>query len=305
VAYGRQARVTAARLATTTAPQRRARGLARRRSTSVVMVALTCAAAALAIVPLIAILGYLLKQGAGALSLDFFTNMPRPVGEPGGGMANAIVGTLILIGIASAVGLPIGIGAGLYLAERGGTKLADLVRFLADVLNGLPSIVMGIFAWQFLVRPIGHFSALAGGAAIGAMMIPLVTRTTEEMVRTVPQSLREAALALGYPRWRTSLQIVLRTALGGIVTGVLVAVARVAGETAPLLFTAFGNQFWSTNVAQPIAALPLQLFVYAISPYDEWHAQAWAGALVLIALVLVISVLARFAVRSRHGRAND
>jgi phosphate transport system permease protein len=269
------------------------------------MVALTCAAAALAIVPLIAILAYLLKQGASALSLDFFTNMPRPVGEAGGGMANAIVGTLMLIGIASAVGLPVGIGAGLYLAERGGTRLANLVRFLADVLNGLPSIVMGIFAWQFLVRPFGHFSALAGGAAIGAMMIPLVTRTTEEMVRTVPQSLREAALALGYPRWRTSLQIVLRTALGGIVTGVLVAVARVAGETAPLLFTAFGNQFWSTDVTQPIAALPLQVFVYAISPYDEWHAHAWAGALVLIALVLVISILARIAVRSRHGRAND
>ena len=289
-----------------TAPARaRARGLARRRGTSLVMIALTCVAAALAIVPLIAILAYLLKQGAGALSLDFFRNMPKPVGEPGGGMANAIVGTLMLIGIASSVGLPIGIGAGLYLAERGGTKLADLVRFLADVLNGLPSIVMGIFAWEFLVRPVGHFSALAGGAAIGAMMIPLVTRTTEEMVRTVPQSLREAALALGYPRWRTSLQIVLRTALGGIVTGVLVAVARVAGETAPLLFTAFGNQFWSTNVSQPIAALPLQVFVYAISPYDEWHAQAWAGALVLIGLVLVISVLARFAVRSRHGRAND
>jgi phosphate transport system permease protein len=297
--------VTAAGLPTTAVPRRRARGLARRRGTSVAMVALTCAAAALAIVPLIAILAHLLEQGAGALSLDFFTNMPRPVGEPGGGMANAIVGTLILIGIASAVGLPVGIGAGLYLAERGGTKLANLVRFLADVLNGLPSIVMGIFAWQFLVRPIGHFSALAGGAAIGAMMIPLVTRTTEEMVRTVPQSLREAALALGYPRWRTSLQIVLRTALGGIVTGVLVAMARVAGETAPLLFTAFGNQFWSTKVTQPIAALPLQLFVYAISPYDEWHAQAWAGALVLIGLVLVISVLARFAVRSRHGRAND
>ena len=296
--------MTAAGMATAS-PHRQARGLARRRATSVIMVALTCAAAALAIVPLIAILAYLLKQGAGALSADFFTNMPRPVGEPGGGMANAIVGTLILIGIASAVGLPVGIGAGLYLAERGGTKLANLVRFLADVLNGLPSIVMGIFAWQFLVRPIGHFSALAGGAAIGAMMIPLVTRTTEEMVRTVPQSLREAALALGYPRWRTSLQIVLRTALGGIVTGVLVAVARVAGETAPLLFTAFGNQFWSTQVSQPIAALPLQVFVYAISPYDEWHAHAWAGALVLIAIVLVISVLARFAVRSRHGRSND
>ncbi|HEY2064779.1 MAG TPA: phosphate ABC transporter permease PstA, partial [Gemmatimonadaceae bacterium] len=209
------------------------RGLMRRRGMSIVMVTLTCLAAALAVVPLIAILVYLLKQGAGALSLDFFTKMPAPVGESDGGMANAIVGTLILIGIASAVGLPVGIGAGLYLAERQGTKLANGVRFLADVLNGLPSIVMGIFAWQFLVRPFGHFSALAGGAAIGAMMIPLVTRTTEEMVRTVPHSLREAALALGYPRWRTSLQIVLRTALGGIVTGVLVAVARVAGETAP------------------------------------------------------------------------
>jgi phosphate transport system permease protein len=283
----------------------RARGLLRRRAASYVMVALTCVAAALAIVPLVAILGYLIKQGAGALSLEFFTNMPKPVGEAGGGMANAIVGTLILIGIASTFGLPIGIGAGLYLAERGGTRLANLVRFLADVLNGLPSIVMGIFAWEFLVRPIGHFSALAGGVAIGAMMIPLVTRTTEEMVRTVPQSLREAALALGFPRWRTSLQIVLRTALGGIVTGVLVAVARVAGETAPLLFTAFGNQFFSTRLTQPIAALPLQVFVYAISPYDEWHAQAWAGALVLIGLVLVISVISRFVVRSRHGQAND
>ena len=283
----------------------RARGLARRRGTSVVMIALTCIAAALAIVPLIAILLYLLKQGASALSLDFFTNMPKPVGDPGGGMANAIVGTLILISIASAVGLPVGIGAGLYLAERRGTRLANLVRFLADVLNGLPSIVMGIFAWQFLVRPFGHFSALAGGVAIGAMMIPLVTRTTEEMVRTVPQALREAALALGYPRWRTSLQIVLRTALGGIVTGVLVAVARVAGETAPLLLTAFGNQFWSTKVNQPIAALPLQVFTYAISPYDEWHAQAWAGALVLIGLVLVISILARVATRARVSGGHD
>jgi phosphate transport system permease protein len=283
----------------------RARGLSRRRATSVVMVTLMCLAAAIAVVPLLVILAYLLKQGAGALSMDFFTSMPKPVGESGGGMANAILGTLILIGIASAVGLPIGIGAGLYLAERRGTRLADLVRFLADVLNGLPSIVMGIFAWEFLVRPVGHFSALAGGAAIGAMMIPLVTRTTEEMVRTVPQSLREAALALGYPRWRTSLQIVLRTALGGIVTGVLVAVARVAGETAPLLFTAFGNQFWSTKLTQPIAALPLQIFTYAISPYDEWHAQAWAGALVLIALVLVISLVARLVTRARHGGGHD
>jgi phosphate transport system permease protein len=283
----------------------RARGLARRRGVSVVMVTLTCLAAALAMVPLVVILAYLLRQGAGALSVTFFTSMPKPVGEVGGGMANAILGTLILIGIASLVGLPVGIGAGLYLAERRGTRLADLVRFLADVLNGLPSIVMGIFAWQFLVRPFGHFSALAGGAAIGAMMIPLVTRTTEEMVRTVPQSLREAALALGYPRWRTSLQIVLRTALGGIVTGVLVAVARVAGETAPLLFTAFGNQFWSTKLTQPIAALPLQIFTYAISPYDDWHAQAWAGALVLIGLVLLISLIARFVTRARHGGGHD
>ncbi|MEO7714239.1 MAG: phosphate ABC transporter permease PstA [Gemmatimonadaceae bacterium] len=283
----------------------RASGLARRRGVSVVMVTLTCIAAAIAVVPLLVILGYLLKQGAGALSLDFFTSMPKPVGEEGGGMANAIVGTLMLLGIASMVGLPVGIGAGLYLAERRGTRLANLVRFLADVLNGLPSIVMGIFAWQFLVRPFGHFSALAGGAAIGAMMIPLVTRTTEEMVRTVPQSLREAALALGYPRWRTSLQIVLRTALGGIVTGVLVAVARVAGETAPLLFTAFGNSFWSTNLGQPIAALPLQIFTYAISPYDDWHEQAWAGALVLIALVLVISLVARVVTRARHGGGHD
>jgi phosphate transport system permease protein len=283
----------------------RASGLARRRGVSIVMVGLTCLAAALAVVPLLVILVYLLKQGAGALSPSFFTSMPKPVGEVGGGMANAIIGTLILIGIASAVGLPVGIGAGLYLAERRGTRLANLVRFLADVLNGLPSIVMGIFAWQFLVRPVGHFSALAGGAAIGAMMIPLVTRTTEEMVRTVPQSLREAALALGYPRWRTSLQIVLRTALGGIVTGVLVAVARVAGETAPLLFTALGNQFWSTKITQPIAALPLQIFTYAISPYEEQHAQAWAGALVLIALVLVISLVARVVTRARHGGGHD
>ena len=286
-------------------PRSRVRGLARRRATSVVMVSLTCLAAGLAVVPLVVILAYLLKQGGSALSVEFFTSMPKPVGEAGGGMANAIVGTLILIGVASAVGLPVGIGAGLYLAERRGTRLADLVRFLADVLNGLPSIVMGIFAWQFLVRPFGRFSALAGGAAIGAMMIPLVTRTTEEMVRTVPQSLREAALALGYPRWRTSLQIVFRTALGGIVTGVLVAVARIAGETAPLLFTAFGNQFWSTELDEPIAALPLQIFTYAISPYDDWHAQAWAGAVVLIMLVLLISLIARFVTRARHGGGHD
>jgi phosphate transport system permease protein len=279
--------------------------LMRRRISSGVMIALSFLAASLAVVPLIVILVYLIKAGAGALSVGFFTHMPRPAGEAGGGMANAIVGTLILVGVASLIGLPVGIGAGLYLAEHKGAKLAELVRFLADVLNGLPSIVMGIFAWEFLVKPLGHFSALAGGAALGAMMIPLVTRTTEEMVRTVPQSLREAALALGYPRWRTSLQIVLRTALGGIVTGVLVAVARVAGETAPLLFTVIGNQFWSVNLTQPIAALPLQIYTYATGPYDDWHAQAWAGALVLIALVLIVSVIARIMTRARHGGGHE
>ena len=265
------------------------------------MVGLTYLAAALATLPLLAILVYLLLRGASGLSVQFFTNMPQPVGEGGGGMANAIVGTLMLIATAGVIGLPVGVGAGLYLAEHKGGALAFVVRFLADVLNGLPSIVMGIFAWELLVRPVGHFSALAGGIALGAMMIPMVTRTTEEMVRLVPDALREAALALGYQRWRTSLTVVLRTALGGIVTGALVAVARIAGETAPLLFTAFGNQFWSTRVGEPVAALPLQIFSYAISPYEEWHAQAWTGALVLVGIVLLISLVARVATRRRYG----
>lgn len=269
------------------------------------MIGLTYLAAVLATLPLLLILTHLLKKGAASLSLSFFTAMPKPVGEAGGGMANAIVGTLILIGIACAIGLPIGIGAGIYLSEKRSTPLAQTVRFLSDVLNGLPSIVMGIFAWEILVRPAGHFSALAGGAALGAMMIPLVTRTSEEMLRVVPVSLREAALALGYPRWRTSLSVVVRTALAGIATGALVAIARIAGETAPLLFTAIGNQFWSTALSQPIAALPLQIFAYAISPYDEWHAHAWAGALVLISMVLVISLAARFVTRSRFGAPVD
>jgi phosphate transport system permease protein len=259
----------------------------------------------LATLPLLLILVHLLAKGASSLSLAFFTHMPRPVGEPGGGMANAIVGTLVLIGIASVLGLPIGIGAGLYLAEKKSSPLASTVRFLADVLNGLPSIVIGIFAWEVLVRPIGHFSALAGGVALGSMMVPLVARTTEEMLLVVPTSLREAALALGYAKWRTSISVVLRTALAGIVTGALVAVARIAGETAPLLFTAIGNQFWSTSLNAPIAALPLQIYAYANSPYDEWHRLAWAGALVLISIVLIISLAARFVTRSRFGAAVD
>ena len=284
----------------------RTRRTVRRRSiVNSVMAATTYLAAALAILPLIFILGYLVQKGASAFSIDFFTKMPVPVGETGGGMANAIAGTLLLVGLACVVGLPVGIGAGLYLAEHRGTRLATAVRFLSDVLNGLPSIVIGIFAWQLLVRPVGHFSALAGGVALGAMMIPLVTRTTEEMIRTVPNSLREAALALGYPRWRTSLSIVLRTALPGIVTGILVAVARIAGETAPLLFTALGNLFWSLSPTEPIAALPLQIFEYAKSPYDAWHAQAFAGALVLVALIFTLSLVARYVTRSRFGPGAD
>jgi phosphate transport system permease protein len=281
--------------------ERTVRTIRRRRVRSSIMVGLMYAAALIAILPLILIIVHLVRLGATSVNVAFFTQMQRAPGEAGGGMANAIVGTLILIAIASGVGLPVGIGAGLYLAEKRTTLLATSVRFLADVLNGLPSIVMGIFAWELMVKPVNHFSALAGGVALGAMMIPMVTRTTEEMVRLVPISLREAALALGYSRWRTSLSIVLRTALGGIVTGALVAMARIAGETAPLLFTALGNSFWSTSLREPIAALPLQIFNYAISAYDGWHAQAWAGALVLVGIVFVISLAARVATRRRFG----
>ena len=283
----------------------RRRSVFARRAINALMSGVLGLAALLATLPLIFLLVYLVREGASSIDLAFFTRMPKPVGETGGGMAHAIVGTLILVGVACAIGLPVGMGAGLYLAEQRGARLATSVRFLSDVLNGMPSIVMGIFAWHFLVRPVGHFSALAGGLALGAMMIPLVTRATEEMVRTVPTALREAALALGYPRWRTSVVIVLRTALPGIVTAALVAIARIAGETAPLLFTAFGNQYWSTRLNEPIAALPLQIYEYAKAPYDEWHRLAWAGSLVLIALVLVISLLARFVTRSKHGGVGD
>jgi phosphate transport system permease protein len=282
-----------------------ARTLGRRRAMNHFMIGMTYLAALVAILPLVLILGHLLKQGASSLNWDFFTKMPAPSGEKGGGMANAIVGTGIVVAIASALGLPVGIGAGLFLAEQRGTKMANGIRFLSDVLNGLPSIVLGIFAWGLLVRPFKHFSALAGGIALGAMMVPLVARATEEMIRLVPVSMREAALALGYTKWRTSLGVVLRTAMPGIVTGALVAVARIAGETAPLIFTAFGNNFWSVSPTQPIAALPMQIYNYATSPYDDWHAQAWAGALVLLGLVLVISLAARFATRSRFGLGGD
>ncbi len=244
--------------------------------------------------PLIAILGYLLFKGASSLNLAFFTHIPAPVGEPGGGMANSIVGSGIVLGLASLMGIPIGIAAGLYLAEFGrGTAIAAAVRFTADVLNGVPSIVMGISIYALVVLHQKHFSALAGGIALAIMMVPTITRTTEEMLLIVPNSVREAALGLGVPKWRTAISISLRTASPGIITGCMLAFARVAGETAPLLFTAFGNQFWSFHLNEPIAALPLQIFVYAISPYDEWHRLAWAGALVLIVLIMVSVTLVR------------
>ncbi len=249
----------------------------------------------LVVAPLVAIFAYLLYKGASSLNWAFFTQIPKPVGEAGGGMANAIVGSGILLALGSLLGVPIGIGAGIYLAEFGrGGKLANFVRFTADVLNGVPSIVMGISVYSLIVLPQKHFSALSGGVALGIMMIPTITRTTEEMLLMVPNAIREAALGLGVPNWRSVLAITLKTASPGVITGCMLAFARVAGETAPLLFTAFGNQFWSANVNQPIAALPLQIYVYAISPYDEWHRLAWAGALVLILLIVISVSLVRY-----------
>jgi phosphate transport system permease protein len=249
------------------------------------------------VLPLFAILIYLLKQGVSSLNWDFFTKIPVPVGEKGGGMENAIVGSGVILALASAIGIPLGIGAGIYLAEYAGeTRMGNLVRFTADVLNGVPSIVMGIAIYALIVLPQKHFSALAGGVVLGVMMVPTVTRTTEEMLRMVPHAVREAALGLGVPAWRSTLTITLRTASAGIVTGCMLAFARVAGETAPLLFTAFGNAFRSTSLNEPIAALPLQIFVYAVSPYDEWHRLAWAGALVLIVLIITSVALVRFVV---------
>jgi phosphate transport system permease protein len=269
--------------------------VARRRAISRVMGTLTAVAAGVIILPLVVIFAFLVYQGSAALNLDFFLHVPKPVGEVGGGMANAIVGSLILIALASCLGVPVGVLGGLYLAESRDRRLPWIVRFLADVLNGVPSIVIGIFVYALVVRPLRHFSAMAGGIALGVIMIPIVLRTTEELVRLVPASLREAGLALGVAEWKVMLRIVLTTASAGITTGVMVAVARIAGETAPLLFTAFGNRFWHHGLDQPIAALPLQIFAYAIAPYDDWHRQAWAGALVLISIVLVVSVLARLA----------
>lgn len=274
---------------------------ARRRLKSNAMVALMIAAVVIAVLPLLFILGSLIVHGASSMSLAFFTRVPVPAGETGGGVVHAIVGTLIIVGIASVIGVPVGIGAGIYCAEYPGSRMALVTRFLSDVMNGTPSIVVGVFAWTLIVAPAHHYSAIAGSAALAILMIPMVMRTTEELLKLVPNSLREAALALGYARWRTTLSIMLRTALPGIVTGILLAVARIAGETAPLLFTALGNQYLSFKPNAPMAALPLVVFSYATGPYEEWHQFAWAAALVLIMVVLVLSIAARLATRQRFG----
>ncbi len=269
----------------------------RRRITNHVMTGAAVLTVLLVLLPLFAIFAYLVYRGVGSINLAFLTQTPKPVGEAGGGMANAIVGSVFILALASILGVPIGVGAGIYLAEFGRNRFGDVIRFTADVLNGVPSIVIGIVAYAIVVLSQKHFSALAGGVALAIMMIPTITRTTEEMLLLVPQALREAAYGLGIPRWRTTLSITLRTATSGVITGIMLACARVAGETAPLLFTAFGNQFWNLKVNQPTAALPLQIYTYAISPYDEWHRQAWAGAFVLIVLIVTAVSAVRFAVR--------
>ncbi len=269
----------------------------RRRAVSAVFSAACAASVLLALLPLALVLFYLLQRGIGALEWGFLFHNPKPVGEPGGGFANAIVGTLLLLALASALAVPVGVISGLYVAEYRGTRFATVVRFAADALNGVPSIVVGIFAYSVAVMPVRRFSALAGGFALGVMMIPIIARTTEELLRLVPESLRDGALALGATRAKAAWSVVLPAALPGILTGILVALARIAGETAPLLFTAFGNRFFSTRLDQPIAALTVQIYTYAVSPYEDWHRQAWAGAFLLVVVVFVLSVIARLATR--------
>jgi phosphate transport system permease protein len=263
---------------------------------------ITFACALLVVLPLALVFYHLVKSGFGALNWAFFTQLPKPAGESGGGMGNAIAGTFVLLGQAALLGVPVGVLGGVFLSEYGSPKLNWWIRFAADILNGVPSISWGIVVYALMVVPMHGFSALAGGVVLGLMMIPLVMRTTEEVLQLVPGGYREAALALGISKWRTIVQIIIRTALKGIVTGVLLAMARVAGETAPLLFTAFGNQHWAHRLTEPIAAMPLQIFNYAISPYDDWHQQAWAGALVLLMLVLAINVGVRFLTRDRFQK---
>jgi len=264
-----------------------------RKITNVLMVGTATLSATLAALALIAVLAFVLVKGVSALNADFFLRLPTPVGVPGGGVANAIVGSLIVVGLAALFAVPVGLGTGIYLSEFGDNRFGDLVRYLADVLAGVPSIVMGIFAYIIIVARQGHFSALSGSFALGMMMLPAIVRTTEEMLRMVPNTLREGALALGVPRWRAIVSVVLPAAAGGVITGIMLAIGRIAGETAPLLFTAFGNPYWNTNVNEPVATLPLTLFTYAISPYDDWQSKAWGTALVLVGLVLIANLIGR------------
>lgn len=273
----------------------------RRRLADRLMTALSALCVVASLVPLLSILGYLVIRGVQSLSWDFFTRLPAPVGETGGGMANALVGSAIVVGLASLMGIPVGVLAGIYLAEYGrGTRLGSLVRFFCDVQQGVPSIVVGIVAYTVVVVPMQRFSAFAGAVALAMMLLPFVARTTEEALAAAPQDIREAGLALGQPRWRVTLGIVLRWARGALVTGIMLAVARIAGETAPLLFTALNNRFWHSGLDQPMATLTVQIYTYAIAPYDDWNAQAWTGALVLIALIFVVNILARTLTRSRY-----
>ncbi len=265
--------------------------------TAMVYVLCLCAVSILFI--LFNVLAHLFVKGITSLNLDFFTHLPKPVGEKGGGMANGILGTITLLGLAVCVGVPIGLGAGVYLSEYAQMRFAHIVRFMADVMNGIPSIVYGIFAYIICVLPMHGFSALSGGFSLGIMMIPMISRTSEQFVKMVPSQLREAGLALGVPKWRVIIDIVVPAALAGITTGIMVALARVAGETAPLLFTAFGNRYWQHSLTQPISALPLQVFTYAISPFEDWHRQAWAGAIVLILMVFLINGWAQYYVMRR------
>ena len=270
------------------------RGMAFRKAKNHLMSFMMLSCTLLVLIPLGLIFFHILKMGISSLTLDFFTQIPKPTGEEGGGMANGMLGSLIMIGGASLIGLPIGILGAIYLSEFGGSKMSTAIRFAADVLSGTPSIITGLVAYTLLVVPMKGFSALAGSVALALIMIPIVLRTTEEQLKMVPGSLREASLALGVPFWRTSLKVTLRSAVSGVLTGILLAVARVAGETAPLLFTALGNQFWGKNVLQPMAALPLQIFNFAISPYEDWHRLAWAGALVLVTVMFGLSLTARY-----------
>lgn len=265
------------------------------------MTVLTALCAIFVVGALVVILGYIFAGGVRALSWSFLVNTPKPIGEPDSGIANAIVGTIIMISLGTAFGMPIGILAGVYLAEFGSNRLGNILRFLIDTLTGVPSIVVGVFVWTIMVNPMGHFSALAGGIALGIMMMPIVARTTEEMIRLVPQSLREAALALGAPRWRVTIGVVLRTAASGVATGVMLAVARIAGETAPLLFTALGLNYLSTDLLHPMASLTFQIYYYAASPYDEWHAMAWAATLVLVGMILALNIAVKIFTRNRHA----